>query len=259
METIGREEKNIILAIDPAEIEAFAASIKQRRQHLNDLVTELEPMVPAEEHEAFAEFKDLVTQYLAKNDQIQDWAKANTQAVASAMSRMESAPMLGTTLAPLTLLAKAMEEHVKSADVDDEVRGAFIATKMMQELREIQKLENEIIDPSVGEAAAERKAGQIDRIRSLVDEDRAALGKLDVTWQLIDGGNVINDAMLAGALDIAGTGAPGFVTLWAKARGIPRSEIIGVCGMSTCALALNTNRAEIKSLAGHEDAHGGQS
>src|SRR5260221_8378390 len=89
------------------------------------------------------------------------------------------------------------------------------------------------------------------RDRKLLENqaEKTGLGKIEVSWQLFDGGNVINDAMLAGALDIAGTGAPGFVTLWAKARGIPRSEIIGVCGMSTCALALNTNRAEIKSLA----------
>ena len=29
---------------------------------------------------------------------------------------------------------------------------------------------------------------------------------------------VINDAMLSGALDIAGIGVPGFLTLWAKAK-----------------------------------------
>ncbi|PZP43852.1 MAG: nitrate ABC transporter substrate-binding protein [Azospirillum brasilense] len=79
--------------------------------------------------------------------------------------------------------------------------------------------------------------------------DAAGLGPVDVTWQMLDGGNVINDAMLAGSLDIAGTGAPGFVTLWSRARGIPRSEITGVSGMSTCALSLNTNRPNIRSLA----------
>ena len=79
--------------------------------------------------------------------------------------------------------------------------------------------------------------------------DAAGLGPIDVTWQMLDGGNVINDAMLAGSLDIAGTGAPGFVTLWSRARGIPRSEITGVSGMSTCALSLNTNRPNIRSLA----------
>jgi NitT/TauT family transport system substrate-binding protein len=79
--------------------------------------------------------------------------------------------------------------------------------------------------------------------------EKAGLGAMDVSWQMLDGGNVINDAMLAGSLDIAGTGAPGFMTLWSRARGIPRSEIIGVSGMSTCALALNTNKPSIKSLA----------
>jgi len=78
---------------------------------------------------------------------------------------------------------------------------------------------------------------------------KAGLPKAEVTWQLLDGGNVINDAMLAGALDIAGTGSPGFVTLWAKARNIPRAAVIGVCGLSTCALTLNTNRPGIKTLA----------
>ena len=78
---------------------------------------------------------------------------------------------------------------------------------------------------------------------------KAGLPKPEVTRQLLDGGNVINDAMLAGALDVAGTGSPGFITLWAKARDIPRAAVIGVCGLSTCALSLNTNRPNLRSLA----------
>ncbi len=89
------------------------------------------------------------------------------------------------------------------------------------------------------------------RDRKLLESQmaRAGLPRAEVSWTLLDGGNVINDAMLAGALDIAGTGAPGFVTLWAKARGIPRAEVVGVCGLSTCALSLNCNRPGIRSLA----------
>lgn len=89
------------------------------------------------------------------------------------------------------------------------------------------------------------------RDRKLLEKqaEAAGLGALDVSWQTIDGGNVINDAMLAGLIDIAGTGAPGFITLWARARGIARNEIIGVSGMSSCALLLNTNKPDIKSLA----------
>src|SRR3954454_11065002 len=77
---------------------------------------------------------------------------------------------------------------------------------------------------------------------------RAGLGELKVTWLTIDGGNIINDAMLAGTLDIAGTGAPGFVTLWSKGKGSPRTEVIGVSGLSATSLYLNSNKPEIKSL-----------
>jgi len=89
------------------------------------------------------------------------------------------------------------------------------------------------------------------RDRRLLEKhlEAAGIGPVQVSWQVIDGGNVINDAMLAGALDIAGVGSPGFVTLWAKAHGIPRAEIIGVCGLSTSAMTLNTNRPDIRSLA----------
>ncbi len=89
------------------------------------------------------------------------------------------------------------------------------------------------------------------RDRKLLENQliRAGMPKPDITWQLLDGGNVINDAMLAGALDIAGTGSPGFITLWARARDIPRAAVTGVCGLSTCALTLNTNRPHLRSLA----------
>ncbi len=76
----------------------------------------------------------------------------------------------------------------------------------------------------------------------------AGLGEIKVTWYLFDGGNIINDAMLAGTLDIAGTGAPGFLTLWSKGKGSPRTEAIGVSGMSTTALVLNTTNPDVKSL-----------
>lgn len=77
---------------------------------------------------------------------------------------------------------------------------------------------------------------------------KRGLGDVKTTWATLDGGNVINDAMLSGNLDIAGTGAPGFITLWSKAHGIPRSEVIGLGALSTSPLWLNTNDPKIKSL-----------
>ncbi|HEU4373392.1 MAG TPA: ABC transporter substrate-binding protein [Telluria sp.] len=88
------------------------------------------------------------------------------------------------------------------------------------------------------------------RDQQLIEKNakKMGLGDVKTTWATLDGGNVINDAMLSGNLDIAGTGAPGFITLWSKANGIPRSEVIGLGALSTSALWLNTNNPNVKSL-----------
>ena len=87
------------------------------------------------------------------------------------------------------------------------------------------------------------------REAKLVEKHLAEAGITSaVTWITLDGGGQINDAMLAAALDIAGTSIPGFLTLWSKGLNT-RSAVLGISGLSTCALALNTNRPDIKSLA----------
>lgn len=77
---------------------------------------------------------------------------------------------------------------------------------------------------------------------------KAGLGDVKVNWLMLDGGNVINDAMMAGSLDFAGIGAPGFITLWAKAKGIPKVEVVGISGLSATSLWLNTNKPDVKTL-----------
>lgn len=88
------------------------------------------------------------------------------------------------------------------------------------------------------------------RDRKLIEAHvaKAGLDPVQTEWRTIDGGNTINDAMLSGALDVAGIGVPGFVTLWAKAHG-GASAVTGVCALGNGALWLNTNRPEIKTLA----------
>ena len=84
----------------------------------------------------------------------------------------------------------------------------------------------------------------------LFERHAARHGLRDVTvdWVLLDGGNSVNDAMMAGTLDFAGTGAPGFIELWARARGIPNVEVIGISGLSTTSLSLNANRPGLATL-----------
>jgi NitT/TauT family transport system substrate-binding protein len=81
----------------------------------------------------------------------------------------------------------------------------------------------------------------------------AGLGDVRVEYKVLDGGNVINDAMLAGALDIASIGVAGFLTLWAKAKDNPALEIRGLSGMSSSSVYLMTRNPGIKSLKDFTD------
>jgi NitT/TauT family transport system substrate-binding protein len=81
----------------------------------------------------------------------------------------------------------------------------------------------------------------------------AGLPDVKVEWKTFDGGNVINDAMLSGALDIAGIGVPGFLTLWAKAKDNPQLEVRGLTGMSSSSMYLMTRNPAVKSLADFTD------
>lgn len=78
---------------------------------------------------------------------------------------------------------------------------------------------------------------------------RQGIRNVGVDWVLLDGGNSVDDAMMAGTLDFAAAGAPGFIELWARSRGIPNVEVIGVSGLSMTSLSLNTNRSRIVRLS----------
>jgi NitT/TauT family transport system substrate-binding protein len=76
----------------------------------------------------------------------------------------------------------------------------------------------------------------------------AGLGEIKVSWPTIDGGNLINDAMLSGALDVAGIGVSGFLTLWAKTKGQPKYEVGALAALGSGSIYLNTRNPNIKSL-----------
>src|SRR3954452_12711869 len=89
----------------------------------------------------------------------------------------------------------------------------------------------------------------------LIEKHAAAqgLGAVKVEWSAIDGGNNINVAMLSRSLDIASIGVPGFLTLWAKAKGNPQVEVVGLAGVGGGSLYLNSRNPKIKTLADFTD------
>jgi NitT/TauT family transport system substrate-binding protein len=54
--------------------------------------------------------------------------------------------------------------------------------------------------------------------------------ELKVEWIVSANGSVLNDGVLSGNIDIAGTGIPAFVTLWSKGRGLVDAKGIAAYG-----------------------------
>jgi len=73
-----------------------------------------------------------------------------------------------------------------------------------------------------------------------------------VIWQEYTSGNVMNDALLSGNMELANGGLPPFLTLWAKARGT-RSEIGALAAVSDMPSVLTTNNPNIHTLRDFTD------
>lgn len=93
------------------------------------------------------------------------------------------------------------------------------------------------------------------REQSLIEKHAAAIGagKPQVEWRIEDGGNNINDAMLAGALDIAAIGIPGYLVLRDRTLG-KRQAVTAISAVQSGALWLNTINPRIRSLADYTAA-----
>lgn len=79
----------------------------------------------------------------------------------------------------------------------------------------------------------------------------AGLGDVTVSWLTVAGGNVMNDAMLSGNLDIANSGTPAFFPLWSKTRG--NYDVRGVSAYNALPLKLNTINPKVHTIADFTD------
>jgi NitT/TauT family transport system substrate-binding protein len=86
--------------------------------------------------------------------------------------------------------------------------------------------------------------------KGLLQQRAAAdgLGDIKLEFLLIDGGNNINDAILSGSVDIASTGTGGFLTLWAKTKGTPRLEVIGLGASASGGMTMTSRNPAMRSL-----------
>ncbi|HEY0354107.1 MAG TPA: ABC transporter substrate-binding protein [Enterovirga sp.] len=84
--------------------------------------------------------------------------------------------------------------------------------------------------------------------QQLVEKHARAAGmdKLKVSWISFGGPSVVNDALLSGSAHYAPAGPPAFLTIWGRTRGA--QKVMGVAGMTSMPMYLNTNADRIKTL-----------
>ncbi len=83
----------------------------------------------------------------------------------------------------------------------------------------------------------------------LLETRAAELGipDLKVSWVTFSGPDMMNDALLSGAVDVVSGGVPGLLTIWGRTHGTPY-EVRGVSALTQGVSKLNTNDPAIHSI-----------
>src|SRR5690606_24142247 len=74
---------------------------------------------------------------------------------------------------------------------------------------------------------------------------------IDVQWTRLSGGAAVNDALLSGAIDIAGAGVGPLLTIWDRTLG--RQNVRGVASLGNFPYYLVSNNPNVKTIADFTD------
>lgn len=74
---------------------------------------------------------------------------------------------------------------------------------------------------------------------------------IKVEWLKLSGGSAVNDALLSGAIDIAGAGVGPLLTIWDRTYG--KQNVKGVASLGNFPYYLVSNRPEVKTIADFTD------
>jgi NitT/TauT family transport system substrate-binding protein len=85
------------------------------------------------------------------------------------------------------------------------------------------------------------------RDQQLIEKHGKALGQdITVEWASISGATAMNEALLAGSLDVVSAGVPPMLTLWDRTRG--RQNVKALAALGSLPNYLLTNNPEVRSL-----------
>jgi NitT/TauT family transport system substrate-binding protein len=90
------------------------------------------------------------------------------------------------------------------------------------------------------------------RDQQLIEKHGKAEGlDIKVDWQQLSGGSAVNDALLSGAIDIAGAGIGPLLTVWDRTQG--RQNVKGVASLGNFPYYLLSNDPKVKTIADFTD------
>ncbi|AJP58124.2 nitrate ABC transporter substrate-binding protein [Pandoraea vervacti] len=86
------------------------------------------------------------------------------------------------------------------------------------------------------------------RDQQLIEQEGRKLGvEVKVDWARLSGGAAINDALLSGAIDIAGAGVGPLITVWDRTYG--RQNVRGVASLGSLPYYLVSNNPKVRTIA----------
>lgn len=90
------------------------------------------------------------------------------------------------------------------------------------------------------------------RDQQLIEKHGKAEGvDISVEWAKLSGGSAVNDALLSGAVDIAGAGVGPLLTIWDRTRG--KQNVKGVASLGNFPYYLLSNDPKVKTIADFSD------
>lgn len=90
------------------------------------------------------------------------------------------------------------------------------------------------------------------RDQELIEKHGKAAGvDIKVDWAKLSGGSAVNDALLSGAVDIAGAGVGPLLTIWDRTKG--KQNVKGVASLGNFPYYLVSNNPSVKTIADFTD------
>ena len=175
MNTAGRNERNIILAEDEKQLEAYASRLKDNIAAAEKDLVRLREVGDATDDKLVDSFAILWADYKKLSDKVVELGRIDSATKGKQMSEQHSRPAINAVTAALRQLGEAAEQR-------GDARSAILAERAMAEVLQLVRQEKNVLLENQDEAI-DKRILQIEQLRrdsiKRIDELDAALANAD--------------------------------------------------------------------------------